>query len=199
MNESNNQYNRFFREKFGGFSPAPPEGSWDKISSALDQESDNPEELDSATPALSQESSFWFLHWLRMKYWLYPVMTLVAAGVIALFIWQTQSTSHLHGTALIGGDTLTHGTAYLFHVDDKQLPLDSVGFHDSVPIDSSGSFHFYDVPDDQYLMRIRVDALSPYYPEYQFGYSGDVQQWDHSLVFNSAEQKSPLTINLRPL
>ncbi|MBN1199611.1 MAG: hypothetical protein JXA23_09685 [Bacteroidales bacterium] len=185
MEEKDRAYNAFFREKFSHFSPDPPEGSWEHIRQKMQPSAE-----------VCQDPAGWFLSWIRLKYFLYPAMIILVAGLIFLLVWQTAPSAQIHGTAYINGDTLTKGTAFLFHVSDHTRPLDSVRWHATSPLDSSGSFHFKDLPHGKYMVRIHVDTHSSCYPEYQFGYHGDTLQWDQSTIIDTRDPATEANVTI---
>ncbi len=183
--------NRYFQEAFRSFEPDPPHHAWHEIRERLDEERPGKEGLISW-----EHISAWF----RPGYRLYPALTVVALLLVSVFIWlNIRHTNQIQGGARIEGEELCHGTAYLFHVHDKQKPLDSVVFYKKMQLDSTGRFAFTKVPSGTYLLRIHVHNEAPGFPEYKFGYYGDQLHWDHASLIHTEFPEEDYSINIPKL
>ncbi|MFH1297033.1 MAG: hypothetical protein ABIJ04_07150 [Bacteroidota bacterium] len=165
------------RELFRDFEPEPPPRAWHAISTRLAGDH-------------SGMRAQWNLNllggWLQPRYRLYPAITVVGLVLIALFIWMgVRPSHHIKGNAFADQEELSRGTAYLFRVDDREKPLDSVRFYGKRELDSTGHFSFRHVPSGAYLLRVHVHPDSPYSPAYHHGYYRDQLHWNQSTLIHT--------------
>ena len=154
--ENDNGFNRHFREALHSYEADPPPEVWNSVMEQLSERSAG------QNRSVKLES---LVDWFRPGFRLYPALTVVVLLLISLFIWlSVRDSNQIHGIALIDGENLCHGTAYLFRVHDNQRPLDSVMFHEKMPLDSIGRFAFSKVPSGTYFLRIHVHHDSPKFP-----------------------------------
>jgi len=191
VEENDNGFNRQFREALHSYEADPPPEVWNSVREQLSERS---------TGDNQRVNLMSLIDWFRPGYRLYPAMTVVALLLISLFIWLSiRNTNQIHGTARIEGENLCHGTAYLFHVHDKQKPRDSVMFHQKMPLDTNGRFAFANLPSGAYLLRIHVHHDSPKFPKYKFGYYGDKLHWNHATLIHSDSPEKDYSVNIPKL
>ncbi len=175
--ENDHKTPQHLRELFRDFEAEPPRQSWNMIRTRLAQDIQD----DKAPSTLSH-----MLGWFRPVNRLYPALTIVGLILIALFIWLGINPSHhIKGNAFVGEDKLDRGTAYLFRVQDKITPFDSVRFWQQKELDSTGYFAFQKVPSGNYLLRIHVHPLSPYFFQYKHGYYRDQLHWNNATLIHT--------------
>ena len=189
--ETDNGFNRHFREVFRSYEADPPPTVWNSVKERLSERSDGRESW------FKPES---IVDWFRPGYRLYPALTVVAFLLISLFIWLSiRNTNQIHGSARVKGEELCHGTAYLFHVHDHQKPLDSVMFYKKMKLDSNGRYAFSKVPSGTYFLRIHVHDDAPMFPEYKFGYYGDQLYWNRASLIHTEFPEEEYSVNIQKL
>ena len=188
MEENDNMIDKHFRKVFQSFEPEPPQEAWEAIRKQLPPESLEPGARFSCRSVFS---------WFAPGYRLYPAIIIIAFLLIGIFLLlYPKQPASLQGTALIEGEKLCRGTAYLFHVNDHNTPLDSVRFHSKNNLDSNGRFHFKDIPSGKYLLRIQVDPGSLYFPQYRHSYYGNQLHWDKACLIDTDNPEKEYTIHI---
>lgn len=175
-------------ELFRDFEPEPPPQAWNAIRARLDDGS-------------SGEGRRFFV-WLAGFIpvggpRLYPVLTAAGVVLVALFIWIGIRPDHnIRGRAWVDQDILDRGTAYLFLVHDRKAPFDSVGFYRKTGIDTTGLFHFDNVPAGSYLLRVHIHPRSAYSVTHNHGYYGDQLTWDSAKLIRVGEEPESCDIRV---
>jgi hypothetical protein len=147
MEENQNIENRY-REVFSGFEKEPPDRIWSDIHKVLHPE--------------PKQTGFWSglgigtsaSRVIRIS------VSFAAAAIILflLFMWFSYGNHRIiRGHAFAGDTKMMRGTAYLFRVEDKTRPLDSVRHYGSALVDENGSYKFSHVAPGDYLLRIVPD------------------------------------------
>jgi len=174
--EHNNGIDRIVREKFRSFESDPPVELWEAVRKNIP-----------AAPPVSDHRINW-ADWtgrLWPHHKLYPALSLLALLVVAaLILINREETHNLNGTAYLANKTLSCGTAFLFRVDDTQVPFDSVSFAGKTKLDKSGKFSFSNLPPARYMIRIFSPGDSGFLPGFHLGYSGDQLRWDLAEVID---------------
>jgi len=141
-----------FRSSFADYEKEPPEGVWENLSREL-----HPDPV---------PENIWTRIAVFQVFTERPLgfyLTLGAVVVILLLaIVYFGSTDHhaIRGHAYTGETRLCRGTAVLFKVTDKAMPLDSVSQYRSALIDNNGLYQFSRVENGKYLLRIVPDGNS---------------------------------------
>lgn len=157
MEENQNTENKF-REAFAGFEQDPPERVWDGLRKALHPE---PKHV-GFWSGLSQGSK----HWKMVR--IYAMVSAAAIILFLLFMWFSYGNHRIiRGHAYAGEEKLIRGTAYLFRVEDKARPFDSVRHYLSSVVDEEGSYKFINVAPGNYLLRVVPDGASPVSKKFQ--------------------------------
>jgi hypothetical protein len=143
---------RKFREAFDGFEQEPPERAWNRLRNHVRLE-----------PA---EHDFWSkviaLHRTHPRSVRIAALVTVLLLIVVLTVIRLTSRDYqmIHGSAWAGEERLCRGTAYLFKVDDKILPYDTVRQYQSVPINEKGQYCFPQVEPGRYLLQVSPDETS---------------------------------------
>ncbi len=81
-----------------------------------------------------------------------------AAAVFAIFLgiiyFGTASHHVVSGHAYTGETRMCRGTAFLFKVDDKVMPRDSIVHYRSAMVDENGGYRFPGIGPGEYLLRV---------------------------------------------
>jgi len=150
MEENHNIENKF-REVFAGFEKDPPERVWEGLKNVLH-------------PA-PKHVGFWsglthgtrHMRMVRIS----SIAAMAAIILFLLFMWFSYGNHRIiRGHAYAGDERLMRGTAYLFRVEDKARPFDSVRHYLSATVDEKGSYKFINVAPGKYLLRVVPDAAS---------------------------------------
>ena len=135
-----------FRESLAGYTAEPPPAVWDAIRRELHPESGRPE--------IGRNTGIWSKLTPRLINTFSAVAATVIILVLTLLYFLNHDLHRVHGHAYAGETRLCSGTAILFKVNDKVAPYDSVTPYQTVAVDSKGYYHFSDVDDGRYLLRI---------------------------------------------
>jgi len=147
-----------FREAFAGYEPAPPEQGWSRLRSNLQPEPRYDGFLSWITD-LPQSSPRFFR--LSIGF------TAAAVMLFLVIIWFSSGNhSTIRGHAYAGELRLCKGTAYLFRVEDKALPFDSLKNIRSSEIDEKGYYQFSQIKSGKYLVRISPQEFSEGYKHF---------------------------------
>jgi len=145
MEENDNIENRF-RETFAGYEAEPPEEVWSNLKQHLHPE--------------PRYQGFW--SWVADLPKASPVFFRFSIGlttvVVILFlavVWfASGNRNNIRGHAYAGEQRLCRGTAYLFRVDDKARPYDSLKNIRTCDVDENGYYQFSRIGSGKYLIRI---------------------------------------------
>jgi hypothetical protein len=156
--EENQHIENKFRESFSGFEQDPPERVWDGLRRVLHPE--------------PKHTGFWsrIIQGSPDTRVLSLWSGIAAAAIILflLFMWFSYGNHRIiRGHAYAGEEKLLRGTAYLFKVEDKAKPFDSVRHYRSAIVDDEGSYKFVNIAPGNYLLRIVPEIKSPRYKKYQ--------------------------------
>ncbi len=144
--EENNDIATKFREMFSDFDPSPPERGWVRLKNHLHAEPRN--------------EGFW--SWITQLPVTSPRIFRLSAGFVILItglllglVWFSSGEHFaLRGHAYSGELRLCRGTAYLFKVEDKAKPFDSLKNIRSSDIDEQGYYEFSRIEPGKYLVRV---------------------------------------------
>ena len=141
-----------FRKSFSDYKADPPDRVWEELKNDLH-------------PAPRAEG-----FWIRIAdftklspRWVNTTVAIVMASFILFlsFLYFVTRDHHIiRGHAYGGESRLYGGTAILFKVEDKAVPLDSIDHYRTVTIDNNGYFQFPRVETGRYLIRILPNASS---------------------------------------
>jgi hypothetical protein len=148
-----------FRRSLAGYTTDPPPAVWDAIHRELHPES--------ARTKTGINSRFWTKLTPRLINTFSAVAATVILVVCTLLYFFNHDLHKVHGHAYAGEARLCTGTAILFKVNDKAAPYDSVNPYQTVTIDNKGYYHFSDVDDGHYLLRISPAENSDQFISYQ--------------------------------
>jgi hypothetical protein len=156
--EENQHLENTLRESFDGFEQTPPERVWDGIRDMLHPE-----------PA---HTGFWarITQMPQNSRFLKLSAGVMAVSVILFlfFMWFAYGNHRsIRGHAYAGEIKLCRGTAYLFKIEDKAKPYDSVKHYSSALVDDNGSYKFMNVAPGKYLLRIVPEESTSFYKNYQ--------------------------------
>jgi len=190
--ENDKKLSRHLQEAFHSFEPEPPPSAWPEIREKI--------------PGHKAEDSWQrfreqFLEWFRQGYRLYPVYTAIGLLLVLVVVWLSvrQSSHQIKGTAYVEGEALSRGAVSLFHVKDRQPPLDSVRFCRKLQLDPEGNFLFQNVSPGTYFIRAHLHEDAPGYPEYRFGYSGDQLSWHDAELIDTENLREHYRLNIPKL
>lgn len=188
MEENDNIENKF-REIFTGYEPIPPERLWPQLKDHLHPEP-HYDGVWSWITNLPESSPRFF----RLS----VGMTVGAIVIFLALVWFASGENYsLRGHAYSGEKRLCRGTAYLFKVEDKTKPFDSLVNIRSSDIDDNGYYQFFRIESGKYLVRI-----SPV--EHSEGHQNFLPSWyDQHISPDSAHlilvEKEDLTIDVHLL
>lgn len=170
-----------FKETFAGYAKEPPAGVWDRIEEELHPKPASRSLWEQML--LTREASPRILRYVAA----------VAAASVALFfiiLYFSSGEKHmLRGHAYAGDARLCRGTAYLFKVNDKAIPLDSIEHCCSTRVSESGAYQFNGVESGRYLLRVSPDAASEFSLKFHPSWHEQHQESDsaHLLVVGEAD------------
>lgn len=151
--EEQDNLEKKFSETFATFSRKPPEDVWNRIQREIQQE---------PVPSSVWDRAMLFPRNFPQVFRI--VVGSVAASVILFLGILYYTSGHrcvVSGHVYAGESRLCKGTAYLFVVNDKMNPLDSIEHHRSAIVSENGFYRFSGIASGRYLLRIAPDAGSP--------------------------------------
>ncbi len=170
-----------FNEAFSGYAKEPPGMVWDRIQSELHP--------DLAPRSLWDQIVFFPQRSPRLFRF---GIAIAAASVMIFFIslyFGSGGRHMLRGHAYAGEARLCKGTAYLFRVNDKSSPLDSIEHIRSARVNEDGAYHFSGVESGKYLLRVSPDASSEEDLKYHASWHEQHRESDsaHLLIIESGD------------
>jgi len=115
---------------------------------------------------------------------------IVTVLLFLTFLYFGNGDRHaISGHAYAGEGRLCRGTAFLFKVNDKVAPIDSIEHFRSVMIDDRGYFRFPRIAPGKYLLRISPDAGSGQAGKYEPSWYDQDEKPDsaHLIVLGSTD------------
>lgn len=170
-----------FNEAFSGYAKEPPGMVWDRIHGELHP--------DLAPRSLWDQIVFFPKNAPRLFRF---GIAIAAASVVIFFIslyFGSGGKHMLRGHAYAGEARLCRGTAYLFRVNDKSSPLDSIEHVRSARVNEHGAYYFSGVEPGKYLLRVSPDASSEMALKYHASWHEQHQESDsaHLLIIESGD------------
>ncbi len=141
-----------FSESFRNFSKEPPAHVWEGIRSRLHPEQKPLNFLDHLVQFPGS-----FPRTFRIGF------ATVAASLLILLavLYFDDSERHIvSGHAYAGDARLCRGTAFLFRINDKTKPFDSLEHFRSAVVNDQGFFRFQDISEGKFLLRVSPDGES---------------------------------------
>jgi len=190
--EESEKIDKKFRESFTGFDPAPPEEVWEGVRRVLhprpryDGFWSRIGDLPQSSPRIFQLS----------------VMISSAAVVLFLIVlWFAYSDHHsIKGHAYAGEARLCRGTAYLFKVEDKVKPFDTIQHFSSANLDEHGSYVFLNIQPGKYLLRVIPEKNSPIAKKYESSWFDQHENLNdaHLIIVGSEDQDIDIHLVPKP-
>jgi len=157
MRENQHLENKFM-ESFNDFERTPPESTWEYLRSVLHPE---PGYIGFWTGIIQMPQNSRFLRFSAG-------IAAIVAILFLLFIWIAYGNHRtIRGHAYAGETRLIRGTAYLFKVEDKVKPYDSVKHYSSSVVNDNGSYKFINVTPGNYLLRIVPESNATFNKNYK--------------------------------
>jgi len=149
--EENQYLENKFREAFKNFERTPSEDTWKGLRSVLHPE---PRHIGFWAGIIQMPQNSRFLR--------FTVGVAAIAIILFLIIFWIAYGDHraIRGHAYAGESRLSRGTAYLFKVEDRSIPYDSVRHYSSAIVNDNGSYKFINVKPGKYLLRVVPESTA---------------------------------------
>lgn len=181
-----------FRKSFSDYTANPPGRIW--------------EELRNDLHPVPRAERFWtrVVDFTKLSPgWVNTTAVIAMASLILIlsiiyFIARDQHT--IRGHAYAGESRLLGGTAILFKVEDKTMPLDSIDHLRTVKVDGNGYFQFPSVETGRYLLRISPPPGSDVTEKFQSSWFDQHANLNESdlIIISSDDVNADVHLNQNP-